>query len=122
MRLLSLLAAVGAVLALSACNSEPDLAIQPFEPKQTDICMVDDLSDPSVLDKCKPGQKFAWLPSGMHNEQTPIVVATTLCDLRYEVVYGMGGVTCIYLKAEEKDSAVKVSDTQVKHQKSATVN
>lgn len=105
----TLLSALAVFFTLSACNSDSNVAQTTMEPKQTDVCMVRDLSDPAVLDKCKTGQKFAWLPNAMHNEQMPIVVATTLCDLRYEVVYGMGGVTCIYLKADEKEGPVKVN-------------
>lgn len=88
---------------LVACTEDKAKPIT-VQLNQTNICVVKDLSSNNLeaaLKDCTPGQKFAWLASAQDDDQAPVVVAATLCDFRYAVVYASSGVTCIYLKADD---------------------
>lgn len=96
---------------LSAClPSKPEPTVV-GKLNQDSICSVKDLQSNNLeiaLKDCTPGQKFVWLSGPQDTDQSPVVVAASLCDFRYAVVYASSGVTCIYLKADDvaKKSAV----------------
>ena len=63
---------------------------------QSEVCEVSSWIPADVTERCKPGQKVAFLPNRFGNEQMPILFAALNCDLRYAVALTNGGVACIY--------------------------
>ena len=66
------------------------------EIQQGQSCWVDSQVALKNREKCKPGQKIAYLPSSWGNAQLPVQFVADNCDMRYSIAMTNGGVACIF--------------------------
>lgn len=104
MKLLSLVTIAAAACLTTACNqsnSQTDtVAQQKSKALAEQLCAVDQNFDVS---HCQNGNRFFFQPSRFGNEQLPIMVIATFCDIHQPVYFNNGGVVCIF-KDEESSS------------------
>lgn len=58
-----------------------------------------------IPNSCKKGESIAFLPNSFGNEQFPVVAASVLCDINYQIVNTNGGVYCVF--ADDIQNRVK---------------
>ncbi|EOV1171782.1 hypothetical protein ACOLZ1_001294 [Vibrio fluvialis] len=60
------------------------------------LCTATSWKAADNVEKCKTGQKIAFLPSSFGNEQLPIMFIALNCDLRFSVSLTKGGAVCVF--------------------------
>ncbi|MCS0446010.1 hypothetical protein [Vibrio diabolicus] len=68
---------------------------------QENLCSTNSWKAVDNVNKCKSGQKIAFLPNSFGNEQLPILFIALNCDVRYSVSLTNGGAVCVFNPVQE---------------------
>ncbi len=76
------------IFALSGCKNNTET-----------ICSVSDYT--KITEQCMPGDTLFFAPKTFGNEQLPLVIAASACDMGKNVVWNIGGLVCTMSNPKE---------------------
>ncbi len=82
---------IAVTLMLGACGSE-----SAFEPEQKSVCVTTSIEASVNTDLCAVGQKIAFMPQHVENEDTALIFVAANCDAGETFNFTKGGAICVF--------------------------